>query len=112
MEIATKRGARLTVDECMKHLPTAAQQWFIEVFRHAALDVELYSPRGTDQQTPHARDEIYVVVEGSGQFLLGEDHVPFGAGDFFFVPAGMPHRFEDFGEQMTTWVIFFGHPQT
>ncbi|MDB3895858.1 hypothetical protein N9361_00920 [Alphaproteobacteria bacterium] len=25
-----------------------------------------------------------------------------------FVPAGLPHRFTDFGDTMSTWVMFFG----
>ena len=39
---------------------------------------------------------------------MGGEVVPFGVGDFFFVPAGVTHRFVDFGEAMKTWVIFYG----
>jgi uncharacterized RmlC-like cupin family protein len=28
--------------------------------------------------------------------------------DFLFVPAGLPHRFTDFDDTMSTWVMFYG----
>lgn len=45
---------------------------------------------------------------GEGEVRDGGEVVPFEAGDFLFVPAGVAHRFVDFGESMTTWVIFYG----
>ncbi len=39
---------------------------------------------------------------------MGDDVTSFEAGDFLFVPAGMEHRFFDFGESLEAWVIFFG----
>ena len=73
-----------------------------------SLTVELYRPFRIDRQEPHSRDECYVVVEGSGVFEMGDETVAFGPGDFIFVAAGVPHRFRDFGETMTTWVMFYG----
>ena len=42
----------------------------------ARLSVELYAPRGVDAQTPHRRDEVYVVVRGEGWFVNGPDPAP------------------------------------
>lgn len=39
---------------------------------------------------------------------MGGETVPFRPGDFLFVPAGMSHRFEDFGDDMAVWVMFYG----
>jgi mannose-6-phosphate isomerase-like protein (cupin superfamily) len=79
-----------------------------ELFRHGSLVVEYYRPDGRDEQQPHTRDEIYVVVSGSGQFLnAGEQH-PFEPGDVLFVAAGAEHRFVEFSEDFATWVFFFG----
>jgi len=75
---------------------------------HGSLTVELYQPMGVDMQQPHDRDECYVVTDGTGLFEMGEQTVPFAPGDFIFVPAGMPHRFRDFGRSMTCWVMFYG----
>lgn len=70
--------------------------------------VELYAPVGEDRQQPHARDELYIVAAGQGRFRRGEELVSFAAGDLLYVPAHVPHRFEDFSDDFKTWVIFYG----
>lgn len=72
------------------------------------LTVKLYAPRGFDPQQPHVRDEIYVVVSGSGTFVHGAHRDAFGPGDFLFASAGLAHRFEEFGDDLAVWVIFYG----
>jgi mannose-6-phosphate isomerase-like protein (cupin superfamily) len=99
---------RLTVTQSLARLPGPAGERFVELFQHGTLSVELYAPRGTDPQQPHTRDEVYVVVQGSGQFRNGESRHPFGPGDLLFVPAGVTHRFEDFTEDLAVWVVFYG----
>ncbi|GLR91641.1 cupin domain-containing protein [Bradyrhizobium iriomotense] len=47
-------------------------------------------------------------MAGAGVFRRGVDRVPFGPGDFLFVPARVPHAFETFSADFKTWVIFFG----
>lgn len=81
---------------------------FIELFTHGTLSLEIYKPVKHDFQQPHSRDEVYIVVAGSGIFYDGVQRVPFKAGDFLFVPAGIEHRFEEFTEDFSTWVIFYG----
>jgi mannose-6-phosphate isomerase-like protein (cupin superfamily) len=81
---------------------------FVEVLTHGTLSVEIYAPRGRDPQTPHTRDEAYVVVQGRGEFINGSTRHPFGPGDFLFVPAGVEHRFVDFTDDLMVWVIFYG----
>lgn len=83
-------------------------QRFSEVFRHGSLLVEIYAPRGIDDQTPHTRDEVYVVWKGTGIFLNGDERHPFKPGDVLFVPAGVEHRFESFSDDFVTWVFFYG----
>ena len=70
--------------------------------------VKYYAPRGTDAQTPHTRDELYVVARGSGTFLNGDERQPCGVGDVLFVPAERVHRFEDFTADFGVWVFFYG----
>jgi mannose-6-phosphate isomerase-like protein (cupin superfamily) len=81
---------------------------FVELFNHGSLSVEVYKPELTDLQTPHNRDEIYVVISGSGKFINGNNTVEFKAGDFLFVPAGIEHRFINFTNDFSTWVFFYG----
>ena len=81
---------------------------FSEVFRHKSLTIELFKPEKIDRQQPHDRDEIYVVVAGSGMFFCDGLTVDFEKGDVLFVPAGARHRFEDFTHDFITWVFFYG----
>ncbi|MFC4219573.1 cupin domain-containing protein [Flagellimonas marina] len=81
---------------------------FLALFEHGSLSVEIYKPEKVDLQQPHSRDEIYVVVSGSGEFLNGDKRTSFSPGDFLFVPAGVEHRFENFTDDFATWVFFYG----
>jgi mannose-6-phosphate isomerase-like protein (cupin superfamily) len=99
---------RASVAAAMELLPGPGGERFARVFGHGSMEVEIYAPRGTDPQTPHTRDELYVVVEGSGTFLNGPERHPFGPGDVLFVPAGVEHRFEDFTDDLAVWVVFYG----
>jgi mannose-6-phosphate isomerase-like protein (cupin superfamily) len=103
-----RRSARRTVVDALARLPGPAGERFVGVFRHGTLEVELYAPRGRDPQTPHTRDEAYVVVSGSGEFVHGGERTPFGPGDFLFVAAGVEHRFERFTDDLAVWVLFYG----
>jgi len=89
-------------------VPTAEGRRDVPVLAHGTLVVEYYAPRGRDLQQPHTRDEVYVVISGSGWFVNGEDRHPFAPGDVLFVPAGAVHRFEAFGDDFATWVMFYG----
>lgn len=78
------------------------------LFEHGSLELRYDAPRGVDPQTPHTRDELYVVASGSGWFVRGDERVPFEPGDALFVAAGVEHRFEDFTDDFGTWVMFYG----
>jgi mannose-6-phosphate isomerase-like protein (cupin superfamily) len=99
---------QLTVRDGMARLPGPEGERFVELFRHGTLSVELYAPRGRDPQSPHTLDEVYAVVQGSGQFRNGQERHRFGPGDVLFVPAGVEHRFEEFTDDLVVWVFFYG----
>lgn len=78
------------------------------LMRHGMMTIRYYAPKGTDPQTPHEQDEVYVIASGTGSFINGEERVRYGPGDVLFAPAGQVHRFENFSDNFTTWVIFYG----
>ena len=80
----------------------------IPVLNHGSLLVKVYAPRGSDPQQPHSRDEVYVVARSNGEFACGDARKKFQATDLLFVPAGEIHRFENFTDDLTLWVIFYG----
>jgi mannose-6-phosphate isomerase-like protein (cupin superfamily) len=89
-------------------LPGPGGAAYGELFGHGTLSVEVYAPRGEDRQEPHTRDELYVVISGRGEFVYGERRAQFGPGELIFVPAHLPHRFENFTVDFATWVAFYG----
>ena len=88
--------------------PVPAGQRSLPVFGHGSMTARLYAPRGTDAQTPHDQDEVYVVARGHGRFVDRGRRVDVEAGTVLFVPAGAEHRFEDFSDDFATWVVFYG----
>ena len=78
------------------------------LFKHGSLEIEIYRPFGMDRQKPHRRDEVYVVMSGSGIFECAGERRPFMPGEVLFVPAGMAHHFEDFSVDFATWAFFYG----
>ena len=80
-------------------------RWLVE---RSEFDIGVYRPDKVDAQTPHMRDELYVVASGTGRFIVGNESLSFEPGDMFFVPAGVEHRFEDFSTDLLAWVVFFG----
>lgn len=107
--MSRKTDAVLLQPKKMKeNIPGPAGERFHIGFLRGELHVELYVPENEDLQEPHTRDECYVIIRGSGKFQMDQDVLSFEAGDFLFVPAGMKHRFFDFGQSLETWVIFYG----
>jgi len=80
---------------------------YAEVIEDGRFDLGLYQPVDLDSQTPHARDELYIIAKGMGRFTCAGETRPFSPGDVFFVLAGSDHRFVEFSDDFATWVIFF-----
>jgi mannose-6-phosphate isomerase-like protein (cupin superfamily) len=99
---------RLTPATALATLHSVASRTFVELFRHGSLVVEIYKPVKVDLQMPHTRDEVYVVLSGTGVFLNNGVRQPFGPGEVLFVPANVEHRFEQFSNDFATWVFFYG----
>jgi mannose-6-phosphate isomerase-like protein (cupin superfamily) len=91
-----------------RSLAAASKTRYGVPFRRGTLEVGLYAPRGEDPQQPHARDEVYLVVNGSGAFVAGDERRDFSAGDVLFVAANVQHRFVDFSDDLEVWVVFYG----
>ena len=98
----------IAAQEAQARLPESHRKRSIALFNHGTLTVKLYAPRGSDPQTPHPRDEIYVVIRGTGDFICASERRKFGPHDFLFVPAGMEHRFENFSDDLALWVFLYG----
>jgi mannose-6-phosphate isomerase-like protein (cupin superfamily) len=99
---------RITLEEAAALLRTPDGRRSVAVFEHGTLQVKLYAPRQHDPQTPHARDEIYVVARGHGTFVNDGRRHRFAPQDVLFARAGVVHRFEEFSDDFMVWVFFYG----
>jgi mannose-6-phosphate isomerase-like protein (cupin superfamily) len=81
--------------------------WDITAWKQGSMSLELFAPKNHDCQTPHSQDEMYVIVRGSGTFVLENQQIDFAPGDVLIVPAGKVHRFSNFTPDLITWVIFW-----
>jgi mannose-6-phosphate isomerase-like protein (cupin superfamily) len=100
--------AKKTVAQALALLEGKSGLRSVPMLEHGTLLVKLYAPRGHDPQTPHTRDEVYVVAHGNGTFVRDAERISFDTGDLLFVPAGVAHRFEAFSGDLALWVIFYG----
>ncbi|MFK7768865.1 MAG: cupin domain-containing protein [Mariniblastus sp.] len=101
------KPTRLTVSYALEQLCDHSEP-FKKLFGHGSLEIEIYKPDQVDNQTPHSRDEIYVIASGSGCFINGDVQHEIEVGEVLFVPAGVEHRFVDFTDDFSTWVFFYG----
>jgi mannose-6-phosphate isomerase-like protein (cupin superfamily) len=97
---------KLTIAEAVASLMSENTD-YTRLFERDSFDIGMYRPVNVDRQTPHARDEVYIIAAGTGDFVCGDERRNFSPGDVFFVPAGIEHRFTKFSYDFATWVIFF-----
>ncbi len=81
---------------------------WVERFRVPDLSVGTYSiaAGGTDDQTPHHEDEIYVVMNGRAVLDTSDGRAEVSSGSVIYVPAGEEHTFTEITEDLTLLVIF------
>jgi mannose-6-phosphate isomerase-like protein (cupin superfamily) len=89
-------------------IPGPAGEHSVSLFQRGTLNVKLSHPVSPNRQTPHAQDEIYVVVRGRGVLVHDGRRDAFDVGDLLFVAAGTEHYFEDFTNDLAVWVVFYG----
>lgn len=105
-----KRSCVIHLAEAEAAIPTASGAHAIDLFQHGTVKIKLSQPVPPNRQTPHEQDELYVVVRGSGVLVHEGKRDPFETGDLMFIAAGTEHHVEDFSDDLTVWVIFYGSP--
>jgi mannose-6-phosphate isomerase-like protein (cupin superfamily) len=104
---------KFTVEEMLAKLPLPANEkwkngvWDVEPFKKGKVSLVFFAPRGTDYQTFHEEDEFYFIVRGRGELIIENERFTCQTSDTFFVPAKVPHHFENFSDDFATWAIFF-----
>ena len=79
-----------------------------EAFIDGDLEIR-FTPRPTNgPQTPHQRDEVYIVASGTGFYRVEDQLTAVGPGDLCFAAAHAVHGFENFSDDFAIWIIFYG----
>lgn len=88
-------------------LANAGQPW-LPLLAMPTLSVGRYrlAKGAVDEQTPHDRDEVYVVLSGKASLQAGTEARPVGPGDTICVPARVPHQFQAIEEDLDVLVFF------
>ena len=102
------RSGVVPLAEARARIPGPAGEHAASLLQRGTLHVKLSCPVLPNVQSPHAQDEIYVVIRGHGILFHDGRRDPFEAGDLMVIAAGVEHRFEDFSEDIVVWVIFYG----
>jgi len=102
---------RFTLAELLR-TGQATDKLYHEFLRVPALSGGLYvlEAGSTDPQSPHGEDEVYVVMDGRGQIVVGEEVQPVEAGTVVYVAAGVEHRFLNITERLAV-LVFFAPPE-
>lgn len=104
---------KFSAEEILRELPLPANEkwkdgvWFKEIFKQGAFELEFFAPRRGDYQTPHEKDEFYLIISGNADLIKQYETVNCKTGDAVFVAAGEAHHFENISDDFATWVIFF-----
>ena len=102
------RSCVVRLADAEARIPGPPGDHFVNVVLRGSLRLLLSHPLEPNRQAPHAQDELYFVVRGSGFLFHAGQREAFGPGDVMFVAAGVDHRFEDFTDDLAIWVAFYG----
>lgn len=81
---------------------------YLQFLRERNMSVGLYAldAGAMDTQTPHAQDEVYMVVSGRASITVGTETTEVARGSVVYVPAGVGHRFHHISEDLRVLVVF------
>ena len=89
-------------------LRNSAVEQSAELLSLGNLSVQFYAPRTPDRQSPHIRDEVYVIASGSATFRCCRKDIIIEQGDVLTVPAGQEHTFVESSPDFAPPPFFYG----
>jgi mannose-6-phosphate isomerase-like protein (cupin superfamily) len=103
-------GIDTTLDAIASAQP--ASQAYRAFLRQDSMEAGIYQlgPGATGGQEAHARDELYVILEGTATLEVDGTQQAVSPGSMAWVRAGVQHRFTDLAEGLRVLVIFANAP--
>src|SRR5204863_6460947 len=80
----------------------------VEVFRDPGIEIKFAARPTEGPQAPHDRDEFYIVASGTARYRWEGGETTIGPGDMMFAAAHTPHGYDQFSDDFSVWVVFYG----
>ena len=82
---------------------------YLEFLRVPQLSCGIYAlaAGAKDTQSTHDEDEVYVVLKGRAELVVGGEEIALREGSIVYVPADVPHEFVRIEEDLSL-LVFFG----
>jgi len=78
---------------------------------HVMAGLNCLEPGQTQNRHAHERaDKFYFVLQGRGQFTVGEEETEAGVGILVVAPAGIPHGVTNIGNERLTLLVTIAPP--
>jgi mannose-6-phosphate isomerase-like protein (cupin superfamily) len=79
-----------------------------EVYRDDAVWIRFAARPTSGSQMPHNRDEFYIVASGTARYRWDSGETTISPGDLMFAAAHSPHGYDQFSDDFSVWVVFYG----
>ena len=79
-----------------------------EVFRDGDIEIKFAARPTSGPQVPHTRDEFYIVASGTARYRWDGGETMIGPGDLMFAAAHTAHGYDQFSDDFSVWVVFYG----
>ena len=103
-----ERSCVIHLADAESRIPTPTGERALSLLERGTLRLKLSQPVPPNRQTPHEQDELYIVVRGHGELIHDGQRDRFETGDVMFIAAGTVHHVENFSEDLSVWVVFYG----
>lgn len=97
----------IDLESCKQFGSTKMQKNSVFEAEHLFLDVYCFEPG--QEQKPHTHDgadKVYVVLEGEGEFQIGDERRVVGAGHAVLAPSGVVHGVVNRGDRRLVTLAF------
>ena len=79
-----------------------------EVYRDDTVWIRFAAHPTSGLQVPHTQDEFYIVASGTARYRWNGEETTVGPGDMMFAAAHAPHGYDQFSEDFSVWIVFYG----
>lgn len=96
------------------HIGARAEKYYkgtLFAGKHLMVGINCFEPGQVQAVHDHSHaDKVYLVMEGTGFFTVGDEQHTAGPGSVVFAPAGVPHGVENRGDEQLVVLVSIGPP--